>query len=1242
MHSSNKARNRYLLGGRFNGVAAGALIASLSASALAQAGNLDQGQALLSANSSVASVAATRSVVPVEEINRYYLRLMTQIFDGSKDFSHTQVAGFGRMRKDQQSWTMLDFGDGAVVISARDRLSASAFENISGTDLGVLYDYNTKRIAGTSQLAKFHNEVVRPHLDKAPELGSDADWTASLPSGSLGIPALSGAAVRLDLSRRYFTYDGKPMVLVEYRVPVVSLNTVSGSKVMHWGRGFALSDPGFGTIYANVALHRSATTASDGSIRPYRFFRAAFASDDKGKPMIDIARIPQVAAFYNVFFGKAALDVIPYSDEGLAADQTPVRLASNLDVIAMSIGENGANDNGALAGAQTGGNRGVERPKPLSQIPTFGQSDARRAADAVGARAATDDGLPPSAPRSPGMTTEAHEAAQVMGPRPVEPERPVLTPEEALEEAMQKLEAQKKIPGTRGGGGGGEGGQGGQGGQGSGGGTGTGSLVDQGLDYLETGRNATDKTTAISGGITAVVQDATQLLADSEELKKQINSARQELASAANQYESARKPFSRYTDMLLSMENRGEEITPGLWKVYEESKKRLDSASAVLANKTKEIEATTGDLNIRLTKLNSQANWVRKSIAKLPVDKAAKALELFGESRVGKSVGYASHGMNAYATGTAAINAYDAANNDQSSGELKLTRSYGSDSAGLLALDIAALWGNAASGNALGTLSDGVALLSGSVSDIYVSFKGSEDTSKRVVEGYNESIRLSNAKRDQDIAVVKKDLEESRKEVGLYTQEDPYKDGYDLTSPGYNPDVAKMSETHKQYLIKHNRGEAIRLGLIDPDAPEGGYPSQPQRPATAPKVAAQPKPVDPGPTRAELLRGLAKEIEKQDYPTAPTGANAKRPVKVTKPAEVGPAIDPVQQAELDREARKAQAQADLDAYQAKRLAERKAEEAARALKPRGGPFVVSSFNTKPVTFEPVTFSGVDFDKDGDLFERNADGTTSLKKVGPDDFVSPSFVGPEFNAPKASGLAWTNFDDDDYPGSGEVPAFGFESMSGKIATDLSKWADWLATQDIRQLERLARTAGYPNLASALNDAANLIRLSQDKGYVKWAMTAPSCGGYVGCGPSYSERWGMKISTVKLGNILNQSRDVFSTGGLSDIAISSDRLAYMLRDFGQQDGDIVDVLVQQFGREIFRGRVGLTNGGQAFDIFLRRGLAVLTLTAVNEGAISPNTAGISIQGVTNGNASQSYSLLTGQSATLRIETNKPAGE
>lgn len=1252
MRTFKQAKNRKPIASWLAGVAAGALIAGLPVAVAADYGESAEGIAAAAGTSSAPAVA-TSTDASIEETNRYYLRLMTHIFDGSKDFSHTQVAGFARMRKDDQSWTMLDFGDGAVVISDATGLAASGFENLSGAELGVLYDYSSKRIAGTSQLANFHNEIVLPHLSKAPALGSNVDWSTSLPAGSLGLPALSGQAVKLELSRRYFNHDGKPMVLIEYRIPVVSLDTLLGNKVLHWGRGFALSDPGFGTIYANVALHRSARTEADGSMRPYRFYRAAFASDDSGAPMLDIATVPQVAAIYDQFFGKAAQEVIPYSDQGTDADQSPIRLAANLDIIAMSIGENGANDNGALAGAQTGGNRGAERPKPLPQIPVFGGSQAQGAADAIGARAVTGPRAPNPAPTEPASAPAANEALNTQlgtesAPRPTTRRIPEPPDGPIFDENGKQIV-------TRGGSGGSGGGEGGQGTGGGGGGSGSRSLGDSVEDALAS-KTASDIGANVNLGVTVVDKTSSitpELLRFGNSLNSKIVAYEKRLLAISNDIKQTAREFNIAVKEREALLNTTLETNRILEKTNE-----ANQLAAKWNSLQKELQIAIGDSTLIGRQLREFVNVAGD--APLP-----KLQELLGGplgKNLGKILTPVNATLNVNNVVVAGQNAYGAATSDQSVGKLTLNRKYYDPSGKWLdnfeamrdlGLDILGLAIDTGSGNLVGAATGGASLLTQSLSDMYIALKGLKDVNElntRLTREEGVMQRRLREKQEKARAADLSEIDEGLKEVeaelaalkasGSSAPQSAIDDNW---NPNYDRATGLPKPDYWRWLKKNRPGELIAIG-INPDAPVGHTGPWPpagqrgevtaQRPAPAPAV------------KPEVIRATINQD--YDYPTAPAGANDKRPVKVAKPAEAPPAFDFGTQEETERAARQAQAKADLEAYQTRRFAERKAEEAARAARPRGIPFQISELRTSDLTtsnfnIKPVVFSGVSFDDDGDLFVRNPDGTTSLRKVGPDDLKLPDFVLPDFRAPSPSGIAWTKFAGTQYPGSGGIPSWSYEAMSGKLITDLEPFREFLAGHDIRELERLARLAGFPNLATALQPAnlRFLANLANDKGARAWSRSTPIASASVGAHIGAQQRT-LARNQIALFDILSTSREATSTGGLSDVAISGDQLRYMLRDFGLEDGDIVNVLIQQFGRDIFKGQVNLTNAGEDFDILLRRGVAVLTLTAVNEGAISPNTAEINLQQVTRGNARQTYSLTTGETATLRIETNRPGGQ
>ena len=320
---------------------------------------------------------------------------------------------------------------------------------------------------------------------------------------------------------------------------------------------------------------------------------------------------------------------------------------------------------------------------------------------------------------------------------------------------------------------------------------------------------------------------------------------------------------------------------------------------------------------------------------------------------------------------------------------------------------------------------------------------------------------------------------------------------------------------------------------------------------------------------------------------------------------------------------------DLDKYQTEKLQrlkdERLRKEQERLERMQNTSFSnIEAVKFDPVTFDPVTFDPVKFDP----------VTWDPPKWDPPQWEPPVWVPPTFDAPEFSGFQWTDFADDDWDFGGQVPSFSFGNMSGQVATDLSRWEEWLATQDRRLLERLARQAGYPNLASALADFANLMRDASDTGWRQWALAPPSCTGYVGCGPQYLERWTAKRSRLALGDLLNADRDFFSSAGLSDVQIMGLFLRFIISDFGLEDGDIVNVVVTQFGQTLFNQTITTTNAGTAFEIAVRKGVVSVVMTAVNTGDIPPNTAALEIQNVSSGEEDQNYSLDTGETAGLKV--------
>ncbi|OQX17816.1 MAG: hypothetical protein BWK76_09430 [Desulfobulbaceae bacterium A2] len=96
---------------------------------------------------------------------------------------------------------------------------------------------------------------------------------------------------------------------------------------------------------------------------------------------------------------------------------------------------------------------------------------------------------------------------------------------------------------------------------------------------------------------------------------------------------------------------------------------------------------------------------------------------------------------------------------------------------------------------------------------------------------------------------------------------------------------------------------------------------------------------------------------------------------------------------------------------------------------------------------------------------------------------------------------------------------------------------------------------------------------------------------------------------------------STGGLSDVVVSSQTITVSVWDHGTVDGDIVNITLNG---ATAAGGVTLAAGPKTFTLNLNPGRNTISIYAVNEGSVPPNTASIKISHVTSGQAEQTYSI------------------
>lgn len=1028
--------------------------------------------------STTTSTAIAAQPQPViEEENRYHMQLIAQIFDGSDDFSHSQTAGFARMREGDESWSMLDFGDEAVVIEKQDgSRELGRFESTSAVEQAFHYNYSTKMLAGDGAAAKYHNQFVRPQLDRGPELGSDAKWSATMSLEELGFSETSGDRLKVNLSRDYFTHEGKDFVLVEYEVPAFGYKNSSGKDVVHWASGLSLMDPGFGQIYWNTALHRAISQEADGVERPYRFVRSVTAIGEGKKALVDPRKMPEIASKMAKYSGEAATGLIPFVGGGQKADQLPIEIAAKLDVMALALGENSANQAPETSFAQLFGENGSKVTPP--------------------------------------------------GGNGIEQVDPVVAP--------------------------------------------------------------IDQTGSLGQAAAAFFKQAAAFDTQRKNLVRSVN-------YQAGRYNAAKKTIEAlYENAIKTGQTVGDvQSSPA----YIRNLKAMNSATSDLNNS----RATIRRMAATQGKLVKYANDIGAT-------KLAGYASDFADTKAGKALGGAAkfvsvldHLSNVNTVERAAQNLEQ----DTSSGEIVLTRDYDSNLS--LGLELAALAGDAYSGNIVGFTSDAVAITAGSATDIFVSYKGYIQSLQQQIKASEESVDVNTRRAEQLRARYEEDkqnvldtIARERAEREAKTQADwdkYYKEKYTGYHPNWDPKTKSWKPGTRQW---REQQELAREQQIAESDVENGRPTPKEK-----KIVV-----------------VTLDWGERGYPVYDPSRHKKNP----DPKRLGQQFSDIPDwllTQWEKDAEQAKRQEELNELQSEILRRRRLSEAEKD-KERSERIANSSFSDiKPVNFDPPKWRPV---------------TWTPPAWTPPEWKPPEWVPPEFDAPEPSEIEWTNFDDKDWDLGGKVPSWTYGNLVGTVETDLSKWADWLATQDVRDLERLARNAGYPNLASALNDWKNLTRQANDAGFRRWAGQQPPC--YMVCVNTLG-RWQLKASQLALGDILNDSREIFSTAGLSDISISGFVLRYILRDFGAEDGDIINVVISQFGRSIFETELSLLNAGTDFEINLRPGVASVVITAINEGAFSPNTAEINLQNVVEGESVQTYSLLTGETATLRVNPGRVGG-
>lgn len=931
--------------------------------------------------------------------NRYYMMLMTQTYDGVFERSHSQKAGFARLSNANESWVKINYGNGAMVIreparlGTRATLSADMFASTSPTEVALAYDYRTNSLRGNPRTAAYHNTYVRPLMTGMPALGSNVSWKVSLSAAKLGITRARSDEFPMEVKRTYITHAGTRYVVIEYTVPEFAYGNALGEKVVHRARGVALADTSMGQIFWNTSLQTATTAEASGRQRPYRYARTGYAMDASGQPLVDLDAIPEMKAYLEEFYAPATTQALPIVGSAVP-DQTPLEMATRIDLAGFTLGENSANQLGEMIGAnangETGARQGAEIDYLINNVIIPGLSVI---GGAVGVR-------------------DRNESAAF---------------------ARKQEELRKAF-----------------------------NVLGRQVDALQ---NAVTETRA------AVSSTSRQLVV-----------AQVKIANLTNQFNAEMKAATTAAEMFG---------TAG------------PTMDALLAAK---VEAQALMTQLRTATL-------AHTQALLNVDKVRRfipTLEAFRESRLIATTAQIGDFLAKSKALTSALNGLSfVANLGGISKNMNLLASFDPHQAGELSLNgtyegwmgvvepllnLAAIAGDFESGNMKAVLLDIASFAGGRIGDIYMSFEAAKAARLEAQMAFFQEVQTALRSAEQSRNHIQQFLKVADNLGGrieaLNRELDNRRDNPARDPNWTDPRFDANGRPIREYWawLKENSPDTLRRMGIDPEAPVGGWPNgvRPQdRPAT--EVARQPRlPDGPG------------------YPTRDPSTVQRRTPQATETGTTDPsgvsAMDEMAAATATRR---------LNNYIPPPRPPARNDHIGTDEQPTVLRFSGVEFD--PVTFTPPTWTPPTWDPP----------TWEPVTWEPPTWEPPTWTPPEFDAPEASEIAWTDLEvGNRWPRSLDNMAFQYGDLSGRVATDLSPWDEWLRTQNVYYLEQLARTAGYPNLASALTDWASLIRKANDPRFYEWAWSPPAVSGAIGIGFSEGQHE-MGRAAYLLGDLMKRS-------------------------------------------------------------------------------------------------------------------------
>jgi hypothetical protein len=282
----------------------------------------------------------------------YLLRYGQEIADGTQVISQSKDMMVARRRIGDQSMMVIDTQNGAITVERKGGSAVIPLVSVKGPEAALVFDYAELQATGSDFTADIFNTFVRPVANLSPGLGKDAQWSVDIGLRQLGLASAGDGKAAVELSRTYFQLEGKPAVLLEFNIPAFTYADANGDTVVHWARGLAVTDPGFGEVHVYATQHRASVREADGDMRPVSVRTSIHGVDRNGAWRASFANAPQVLAAMSRLAELQGDTAHPVANAGASQiSDLPVRVAARLDAFAFGVGENSPNMISGIGGA---------------------------------------------------------------------------------------------------------------------------------------------------------------------------------------------------------------------------------------------------------------------------------------------------------------------------------------------------------------------------------------------------------------------------------------------------------------------------------------------------------------------------------------------------------------------------------------------------------------------------------------------------------------------------------------------------------------------------------------------------------------------------------------------------------------------------------------------------------------------------------------------------------------------------